>query len=227
MELLEAAERVGLLLLALRGPFAGCWTDRMSETDEQPPPKFRAVGKQVTVWPRAKIVNAGRISVGDRVIIDDFVLLIGGEDTRIGSFVHLAAFTSIMGGGTLFIDDFAGVSGGVRIYTGNEQYGGECLTNPTVPPPFRVARRGAVHIGKHAIIGANSVILPGVTIGEGAVIGACSLVTKNCAPWSVNLGVPARPLKKRPSAEILRLEQELRSRFYDASGAFLSPPDGA
>lgn len=195
----------------------------MSETTDHPLPPFRAVGRQVTVWPRAKIVNPERISVGDRVIIDDFVLLMGGADTRIGSFVHLAAFTSVMGGGVLVIEDFAGVSGGVRIYTGNEQYGGECLTNPTVPAPFRVASRGEVRIGKHAIIGANSVILPGVTIGEGAVVGACSLVTKSCPPWSVNLGVPARRLKSRPSAEILRLEQELRRQFYGQTGEFCPP----
>jgi len=185
---------------------------------------FQSVGQQVTIWPQAKIVNGEQISIGNRVIIDDFVLIIGGVETRIGSFVHIAAFTSITGGGKLVIEDFAGLSGGVRIYTGNEQYGGECMTNPSVPPPFRIPVRGTVIIKKHCIVGANSVILPGVTIGEGAVIGACSLVTRDCEPWSVNFGTPARRIGVRPSAQILQLEQELQKKFYAADGRFI--PDG-
>jgi acetyltransferase-like isoleucine patch superfamily enzyme len=183
-------------------------------------PSFKSIGQQVKIWPLAKIVNPERITVGDRVIIDDFVFIVGGNETQIGSFVHIAAFSSIAGGGTLIIEDFAGLSGGVRIYTGNEQYGGQCMTNPTVPPPFRVPTRGTVRVGKHAIIGANSVILPDVSIGEGAVVGACSLVHKDCEPWSVNLGNPARRIGVRPSAEILRLERELRARFYTVDGVY-------
>lgn len=185
---------------------------------------FRSLGRQVTIWPQAKVVNRERISIGDRVIIDDFVLIIGGEDTRIGSFVHIAAFSSLTGGGRLVIEDFAGLSGGVRLYTGNEQYGGECLTNPTVPAPYRIPVRGTVVVKRHAIVGANTVILPGVTIGEGAVVGACSLVTRDCEPWSVNFGAPARKVGTRPPAQILRLEQELRARYYAADGSYR--PDG-
>jgi len=190
-----------------------------------PETSFRSVGRDVTLWPGAKLVQRDRIAIGDRVIIDDFVFIMGGAETRIGSFVHIASFTSITGGGTLVIEDFAGVSGGVRIYTGNEDYGGGCMTNPTVPAPFRLPVRGQVVIKKHAIIGANSVILPGVTIGEGAVVGACSLVTKDCQPWSVNFGTPAKAIKRRPAAEILRLEQELRGRFYRADGTYRSESD--
>lgn len=191
------------------------------------PPKysFSARGQEVRIYPLAKIVNADRLEIGNRVIIDDFVFLDAGEHTRIGSFVHIAAFASLVGGGRLIIEDFAGISGGVRIYTGNEQYGGQCLTGPTVPTPFRIPIRGSVIIKRHAIIGANSVILPGLTIGEGAVVGACSLVTKNCEPWTVNFGTPAKKIRIRPSAEILRLETELRAKFYRADGTYIPNPD--
>ena len=199
----------------------------MNPAERPVTPAFRSCGREVKIWPLAKIVNSERISIGHRVIIDDFVLIMGGSETHIGNFVHIASFTSITGGGRLVIEDFAGLSSGVRVYTGNEQYGGECLTNPTVPPPFRNPVRGEVTIGRHAIIGSNSVILPGITIGEGAVVGACSLVTKDCAPWSVSLGVPARPIKTRPSAEILRLEQELLKRFNPTDGSISPLADGA
>lgn len=46
-------------------------------------------------------------------------------------------------------------------------------------------------------IGCNSVIFPNVTIGEGSVIGAMSLVKKSIEPWTINAGVPAKRIKDR------------------------------
>jgi len=43
-------------------------------------------------------------------------------------------------------------------------------------------------IGKFAVVGANSVVLPGVTIGEGASVGACSVVTRDLDPWGIYIG---------------------------------------
>ena len=64
-------------------------------------------------------------------------------------------------------------------------------------------------------------VLPGVTIGEGAVIGAQSLVKKDCEPWTVYTGIPVKPLKKRPSDKILELEIKLRSEMYDQDGNYI------
>ena len=179
------------------------------------------VGKDVVIWPLAKIINAGCIEIGDSVIIDDFVFLMSGPQTRIGSFVHIASFTSITGGGDFVMEDFSGLSGGVRVYTGNEDYNGSCLTNPAVPFPYRLPIRSFVRIKKHAIIGSNAVILPGVTIGEGAVVGANSLVHKDCEPWTVNFGSPAKKIGKRPSEKILELESQLRRELYDGVGRYI------
>jgi galactoside O-acetyltransferase len=155
------------------------------------------------------------------VIIDDYVFLMGGEETRIGSFVHIASFASITGGGRFTMEDFSGLSSGVRVFTGNEDYSGGCLTNPTVPAPYRRVERSFVRLEKHAIIGANTVILPGVTIGEGAAVGANCLVTRDCKPWTVYFGAPARPLRPRPSTKMLELERELRATLYDADGRYI------
>ena len=179
------------------------------------------VGQDVIIWPEAKIIHPEVIAIGDSVIIDDFVLIMGGKSTQIGSFVHIASFTSITGGGELVMEDFTGLSGGVRVYTGNEDYSGGCLTNPSVPYPYRLARRSFVHIKKHAIIGANTVILPGLVIGEGAAIGANSLVTKDCEPWKIYFGSPAKAIKTRPQDKILELEAQLRQELYDARGNYI------
>lgn len=182
---------------------------------------FARVGKDVMIWPLAKIIGADRISIGDSVIIDDYAFLMGGERTALGSFIHIASFTSVTGGGEFIMEDFAGFSGGIRVYTGNEDYLGGCLTNPAVPAPYRLPIRSFVHIGKHAIIGANSVILPGVVIGEGAVVGAQSFVTKTLEPWTIYAGSPARAVRPRPSARIRELEAELRKNLYDPDGAYI------
>lgn len=184
------------------------------------------VGQDVTIWPQAKIVSPENIYIGDSVIIDDFVFIMGGQKTTIGSFVHIASFTSITGGGEFIMEDFSGLSGGVRIYTGNEDYSGKYMTNPTVPYPFRMPTRSFVRIKKHAIIGANTVILPSVTIGEGASIGANSLITKDCEPWTIYIGSPAKPLRTRPRERIMELESQLRKELYDANGNYIARHKG-
>ena len=179
------------------------------------------VGKDVVIWPLAKLVSPGVISIGDSVIIDDFVFIMGGARTTIGSFVHIASFVSITGGGEFVMEDFAGISSGSRIFTGDDDYLGGSLTGPTVPPAYRSPIRSFVHVGKHAIIGANTVILPGVTVGEGAAIGANSLIKSNCEPWTVYVGSPARPIRERCRDIILDLEAQLRRDLYDAEGRFI------
>ena len=182
---------------------------------------FARIGEDVAIWPLAKIIAPEQIEIGDSVIIDDFVLLMAGERMVIGSFVHIAAYTSVMGGGRFVMEDFSTLSGGVRVYTRNEDYTGGCLTNSTVPAPYRIAERSPVEIGKHAIIGANSVILPGVRIGEGAAVGANSLVTRDCQPWTIYVGSPAKPLRPRPSDRILELEAQLRRELFDHEGRYI------
>ena len=56
-----------------------------------------------------------------------------------------------------------------------------------------------VRVHKHADVGTNAVILPGVTVGEGAIVGAGAVVTGDVAPYAVVAGVPARELRRRKS----------------------------
>ena len=182
---------------------------------------FARRGLDVTIWPLAKVITPEAISIGDSVIIDDFVLLMGGKRTEIGSFIHIASFTSITGGGEFVMEDFATLSSGIRIFTGTDDFLGDSMANSAVPYPYRQPKRTFVTMKKHSIIGANSVVLPGVTIGEGASIGANSLVLSDCKPWTVYVGSPARPLKPRRRERILELEFQLRNEFYDARGCYI------
>ncbi len=182
---------------------------------------FRTCGEDVRIYTRAHVVSPEVIAIGDSVIIDDFVFLTGGEETRIGSFVHLASFSSYLGGGRLVIEDYAGVSSGCRIYTGTDDFLGDSMTGPTIPDELRRPTRSSVRIGKYAVVGANCVVLPGVTVGEGVTVGALSLVNRDCEPWTVYAGVPAKPVKPRRRERIEELETRLRKMLYDAQGRYV------
>lgn len=56
-------------------------------------------------------------------------------------------------------------------------------------------KEGPIHICTGASVGSGSMILPGVTVGEGAIIGAGSLVTKDVPPWTIVVGRPAKVLR--------------------------------
>jgi acetyltransferase-like isoleucine patch superfamily enzyme len=182
---------------------------------------FRACGEDVQIYSRAHIVSPEVISIGDSVIIDDFVFLVGGAETRIGSFVHLASFTSYLGRGRLEIGDFVSVSSGARLYTGIDDFSGGSLVGPGVPEPFRQPVRSFLTVGRYALIGANAVVFPGVTLGEGCAIGALSLVKSDCEPWTIYAGTPARPIKQRRRDRIEELEGELRAKLYDGGGRYI------
>jgi galactoside O-acetyltransferase len=169
----------------------------------------------------AKIVQTEVISLGDSVVIDDFVFIMGGKKTILGSFTHVGCHSSILGGGEFIMDDFSTLSGGVRLYTGTDDYNGGSMTNPAVPEPYRIVSRSFIRIAKHVIVGTNSVLLPGIKIGEGAAIGACSLVKHDCEPWTIYAGSPAKPIKTRPKEKILELESQLKAKFYDRLGNYI------
>lgn len=57
-------------------------------------------------------------------------------------------------------------------------------------------KKGKIVLKKGSLIGMNSTVMPKITIGEGAVIGACSLVTKDIPAWSVAIGHPAKVVKR-------------------------------
>jgi acetyltransferase-like isoleucine patch superfamily enzyme len=171
---------------------------------------FHQAGRNVRIYAGAKIIGAEFISLGDNIIIDDFVFIYANAPTVIGSHVHIASFCSLVGGGELRIGDFCSLSSGVRVLTGTDDFGGSGLTNSTIPPEFRHVSRSYVHIGRHTMVGTNTVVLPGTRIGEGCAIGACSLVNRDLAPWGIHVGSPARRIRERRSEQILAQEAELQ-----------------
>lgn len=135
-----------------------------------------------------KIIGIDNIRFGKNIIIDDFVFIYAKKKINIGNFVHIACFSSISGGGELVMEDFSGLSSGCRIITGSDDYKGWGFGNPSIHEKFRNAEIGSIKICKFSIIGANTVILPNVTIGEGVTVGAGSVVSKDLQPWGIYIG---------------------------------------
>jgi galactoside O-acetyltransferase len=178
---------------------------------------FKSVGKNVKISRKSSLYGTERMSFGNHVRIDDFCLLSAGEGgITIGNYVHIAPYCSLAGKGAIVMEDFSGLSSRIAVYSSSDDYSGASLTNPTVPDEFKKVQHGDVILKKHVIVGATSVILPGVTIGEGTAIGALSLVSKSIEPFKIAIGNPIKVIKNRKQ-DILALEWKL----LNASGSQL------
>lgn len=142
----------------------------------------------VKTFEYTKIIGLENIEFGKKIIIDDFVLIYAKKRIKIGNYVHIASFSSITGGNELELGDFSAISQGCRILTATDDFKYHGFGNSTIANQFRNIKSLPIKIGKYCIIGANSVVLPGVTIGEGATVGANSVVTKDLAPWGIYIG---------------------------------------
>jgi len=169
---------------------------------------FKSVGDNVQVSRFASFYGVSRISIGNNVRIDDFcVLSTGTGGIQIGDFVHIAVFALLIGEGRITLEDFSCISSKAAVYSSNGDYSGEFLSNPTVPAKYTGVIHADVTLGRHALVCSGSLILPGVTIKEGAVVGALSLVNKDCEEYYIYKGNPAKKIVKR-SREFLKLEKE-------------------
>lgn len=172
---------------------------------------FKSIGKNVSIAKNCTIIGASNISIGNNVRIDGYCSIVaaGTGYVKLGSYIHIGGYSMLSAGYGIVMNDFSGLSQGVRIFSRTDDYSGEYLTNPTVPEKYIGISKGEVLLKKHVIIGSGSVVLPRVTIGEGSSVGALSLVTKSLDDWGVYFGSPVKRLKER-SKNLLKLEEELR-----------------
>lgn len=171
--------------------------------------RFKSLGSNVRISDKAAIYNADQIEIGSNSRIDDFCVISG--KVTIGRNVHIAVFNNVAGGSEgVTLSDFSGLAYGCHVFSQSDDYSGKTLTNPTVPAKYKVEVKSSVHIGRHCIVGANSIIFPGVKLGEGCSIGAMTMVTKSTEAWSINFGIPSKKVKDR-KRDLLMLEHEYLS----------------
>lgn len=158
----------------------------------------------------AKII--GNVTIDADAVIDAFAFIYSpkGSTISVGRHVHIATHVSISGGDCV-LEDFSCVGPGSRLLVASDSFQGDALVGSAVPAKFRNVKRKPITLKRHAIVGANCVIMPGVTIGEGACIGANSLVLHDVVPWTIMGGSPVRLIKYRMQGNIHILEQQLEA----------------
>lgn len=164
--------------------------------------KFAAMGKNVLIGPGVEISQPKRITVSDYVFIDQAVRLDAMAGAiEIGRRIHIAPYAMILGvGGGVHLGDYVGVGAFARIYSHSEApIDGKRMSGPMIPESMKGMITAPVRVERDGLIGTGAVVLPGVTVGEGAVVAANSLVTAGTQikPWTIYGGVPARLLGLR------------------------------
>jgi len=130
--------------------------------------------------------------IGHRSQVGRHVYLMQPKRISVGSDSHINPSCLLDGRGGLLIGDSVSISHRVTIMTGSHEK----------DTPDFCGRHRPVRIGNFAWIGVNATILQGVMIGEGAVIAAGAVVTKDVAPYAVVAGIPAQLIGERKCRQL-------------------------
>ncbi|MCZ7370604.1 MAG: acyltransferase [Candidatus Methanoperedens sp.] len=126
------------------------------------------------------------VRIGENLVFDGPENIIIGNNVRIGNNCRFFGRGGIHIGNNIFIADNVTLASATHDYSDKNAH-------------IIMARRKSalIDIEDNVWIGVNVIIMPGITINEGAIIGANAVVTKDVAPYSVVAGVPAKFIKNR------------------------------
>jgi len=178
---------------------------------------FKSIGKDVRISKLANIRFPELVTIGDHVAIGPYVYISVRMD--IGNRVEINPNVTILGSNKSYckLEDYTFISSGSTLICGTDDYSGSYLIGKMVPDSYRNVTYGQIVLKRYSGIGANCVVFPNVTIEEGTVIGAYSIVKKSLKPWSIYYGIPARRERERKKdliklAECIEQEEELYNR---------------
>jgi acetyltransferase-like isoleucine patch superfamily enzyme len=172
--------------------------------------KLKSIGEDTFISSNVEIRRPHLVTVGKHTAIDTGFYLT--TQAEIGDYIHIAPYITCIGGekGKLIMEDFTTIAAGTRLICSSDHHLGEGLIGPTIPDEYRDnVTYGNITLKRFASIGTNCVVMPGVTMAEGSVLGACSFLTKNTEPWTIYVGVPAKPVKIRPKEKMIEYAKKL------------------
>ena len=139
---------------------------------------------------RAEALRASFASCGREVSIQLPVIINGADHLRVGNAVSINAFVHIWAQGGVTIGDSTLIASHVAITSLTHGTTAKTYSESLVSKP--------VVIGSNVWIGSHAVVLPGITIGNGAIVGAGSVVTRDVPDGDIVAGVPAVSIRKAP-----------------------------
>lgn len=177
--------------LGLPDHIASRFIEMINETPQLPYARMYGV----SIFEPVVILNGKLLYISPSARVDSFSKLECGQGTVIGRLVHLASFTHILGGGTAILEEGCSMGSGSKLITGSnvpgEGHGCSAVD------PNAVIKRSFVHLKRNCVLFAGAIVLPGVTIGEGAVIAAGAVVREDVPDGETWAGVPAHRVKSR------------------------------
>ncbi|MGD0331153.1 MAG: acyltransferase [Nitrososphaeria archaeon] len=170
--------------------------------------QFASVGDNVQIDSSVQFVHPENVSIGSNVRVDAFTIITATHKITIGNYIHIAAFCQLQtSGGEIIIHDFAGISSRCSLFTASDDYVDGFMTGPMVGEQFKKLDKGNIVLHRHAIVGCNFIIMPGITLCEGASVGALSFVNKDVNAYTVVAGVPAKQIALRDREQLQEMEQ--------------------
>ena len=158
--------------------------------------KLKYCGEGVRLYPLCKIIRAENAELDNHCKIFDHVFIDAGESLKIGKYSILTWYVLIEGRAKTRIGDRVFLGPGTKLLTSTYKING-FYTVEHLPEGCQETDYGDIEINDDAYLGANCTVMPGVKIGEGAVVGANSLVTRDLDPWTIYVGAPCKAIGKR------------------------------
>ena len=165
--------------------------------------RFYECGKNVIFGKNNTIIGYNYISIGYGVDFQEGLYLTAWDkyfdqelfpELKIGNNSHIGAFNHISCANRIIIG--SGVLTGKWVTITDNSHGANLLIELSIPPADRnIFSKGEVIIGNNVWIGDKASIMPGVVIGDGAIIGANTVVTKDIPEYCVAVGNPAKIIK--------------------------------
>ena len=141
------------------------------------------------------------------------------EGINIGRFCHIGVGCIIQSYGLITFEDFVGVGANSTIFAGTDDYHGSGFQGLGVfGDKYRNITKAPVTLKRHVHVGIGSIILPGVTIGEGCSVGAGSIVTRDLPECTICIGSPCKPVKEKTREKQLAMEKEFLKEYYGQLG---------
>ncbi len=166
---------------------------------------LRSFGENVLISKKSSIYSPQKISIGNNVRIDDYCILSG--NITIKNNVHISAYTGLYGGGEIIIGNYSGCSQRCTLISASDDFSGEYMIGAVIDDSFKNVNYGKIELEDYVQLGSGTIVLPDVTIKEGAVVGAMSLVNRNIESWTINYGIPCRRKKERSKKLLAKVKE--------------------